>query len=89
MTHSDEAAARTAVRNGIKGIAINIACICYGDKGFTPAEIKAGEDKGYPSNNIVWEVLAKHDPKRFGLDQLEKTQTINSRLYSMTIEPSK
>jgi hypothetical protein len=28
--------------------------------------------------NWVWEILAKHDPHRFGLDNLEKTQTINA-----------
>lgn len=47
---------------------------------WSAAEIKAGIDRDMP--DVVWGILAKHDPKRFALENLEKTQTINRTLLA-------
>jgi len=32
--------------------------------------------------DVVWQILAKYDPKRFALENLEKTQMINRALLA-------
>jgi len=34
--------------------------------------------------DAVWQILAKYDPKRFALENLEKTQMINRALLADT-----
>ncbi|HWY14297.1 MAG TPA: hypothetical protein VNX86_04060 [Rhizomicrobium sp.] len=68
--------------SSIVGIATNVQWICLGeDKDHTVEGIRALAECGMP--NVFWEVLAKHDPKRFALDQLEKTQASNRMLRSL------
>ncbi|MGB7098894.1 MAG: hypothetical protein WBD95_09010 [Xanthobacteraceae bacterium] len=66
----------------IGGIAANVAWVCFGSDGYTAAEIRAAIERGFPDNHVAffWEVLAKHDPKRFALDELGTTQSINRLL---------
>lgn len=64
----------------IEGIAINVAWVCFGESGRTAAEIKAQVDSGDPYGHGFWEILAKNDPKRFALDQLDTTQYVNKLL---------
>jgi hypothetical protein len=72
----------------IEGLALNVAGICFGDKGYTAAEIAAAVERGDPFGTIFWEVLAKHDPKRFSLRELEKTQSINKMLEAVKNDPA-
>jgi hypothetical protein len=59
----------------VEGLAVAIAGICFGDRGCTAEEIKADLARGLGSPH--WEILAKHDPGRFSLEQLERTQLFN------------
>jgi hypothetical protein len=67
---------------GIQGIAGNIRWICLGEDDCSAAKIKDAVQKGYPHVNVFWEILAKHDPKRFSLDELEMTQATNRSISS-------
>jgi hypothetical protein len=43
-------------------------------------QIKDRAERGMP--DPIWEILAKHDPKRFGLEGLQMTQDANRLLLS-------
>ena len=63
---------RQNLRDNVESIALNVAGICFGDGEGALAKIKAGVENGRP--DVYWQILAKHDPKRFSLEGLEKTQ---------------
>jgi hypothetical protein len=66
----------------IEGVAINVAWVFFGKKGYTEAEIKAEIDRGYPHGHVTffWKVLANHHPERFALEKLDETQSVNKLL---------
>lgn len=66
-----------SLSGGILGIAGNIRWICIGEGDCNAMKIKGAVQKGYPQINVFREILAKHDPERFGLEELEMTQTTN------------
>lgn len=59
-----------------RGVAMLVYNIVTGEDGYTVEEIKGGVAN--ETANWVWKILAKHDPQRFGLENLEMTQTINA-----------
>lgn len=63
----------------IEGVAINVASVCFGNKGYTAQEINADLGRGYPHDHttLFWKVLARHHPERFGLNELDRTQSLN------------
>ncbi len=66
----------------IEGVAINVAWVFLGKKGYTAAEIQAEIDRGYPHGHVTffWKVLAKHHPEQFALEKLDRTQSVNKLL---------
>jgi hypothetical protein len=73
-----EKSTSTEFVSNIETTALVVASICFGESGCTPAKFKEESEMGCA--NAYWEVLAEHDPKRFALDRLEKTQAINAML---------
>lgn len=69
---------RNYLREAAETTAWSVFYITTGGGFWSAAEIKEGIDRGIP--NIVWQILAKHDPKRFSLDELEITQMTNTML---------
>jgi hypothetical protein len=59
-----------------RAVATMVYDIVTGEEGYTVDEIREGVAN--ETANWVWQILAKHDPKRFGLDNLEKTQAVNA-----------
>jgi hypothetical protein len=70
---------RTKLHGCAVGAGWSAAAIAIG----APAEWSATAlrrelDLGYP--NPIWEILTDHDPRRFAIDELEKTQAANAQL---------
>ena len=63
---------------GMGSVATAIAWICLGESDGSADKIVSEAKLGQP--NIFWEILAKHDPKRFGLDELAWTQMNNQTI---------
>ncbi|HUO11820.1 MAG TPA: hypothetical protein VMU37_03600 [Caulobacteraceae bacterium] len=70
--------ARAYLHETATTIAWTAAAIATGESSWSAKEIKRSVDRGSPDH--VWEMMAAHDPKRFGLDGLEKTQLANATL---------
>ena len=66
----------------IEGVAINVAWIFLGKKGYTAAEIQEEIDRGHPHGHVTffWKVLANHRPEWFALEKLDRTQSVNRLL---------
>ncbi len=66
----------------IEGVAINVAWVFLGKKGYTAADIHAEIERGHPHGHVTffWKVLAKHHPEQFALDRLDKTQSVSRLL---------
>ncbi len=54
------------------------AAIASGISSWSAADIRRGAEQGHP--DPTWEILANHDPRRFAIEELEKTQLANSQL---------
>ena len=69
-----QALGRTAA---IEGVAVNVAWVCLGKEGYSVPDIRADLDRGFPygSATFFWNVLMKHHPERFALNELDKTQS--------------
>jgi hypothetical protein len=70
--------ARVYLHETATTIAWTAAAIATGESSWSAKEIKRGVDQGSPDH--VWELIAAHDPRRFALDGLAKTQAANAAL---------
>ena len=68
------------LKGDIEGIAIIIAQICFGEEEYTAAKIKAKVESRSMLLCPYWQIVARHDPKRFSLDKLESTQALNRKI---------
>jgi hypothetical protein len=70
----------------IEGVAVNVAWVCLGKKGYTVSDIKSDVDRGFPYGHAAyfWNILAQHHPERFGLNELDHTQSLNRRVETET-----
>ncbi|MGB9369877.1 MAG: hypothetical protein WCE79_28110 [Xanthobacteraceae bacterium] len=69
---------RSFLRKNAELTAWTVYAIVIGEKDYTAKDIKAKAVEG--TAPVEWQILAKHDPKRFGLDSLEMLQSTNQIL---------
>lgn len=68
-----KAPVRQNLESNLEGVALNVAWVCQGHEEATPAKLAK-------SQNIFWQIMAKHDPARFSLENLAETQARMSDL---------
>ncbi len=68
----------TELRTAIDRVAIEIRGVSLGLHGSTAADLRCAEEEG--CGNPFWIVLARHDPLRYALPNLAKTQARNREI---------
>ena len=74
------------IEDEVKVVCLRVSCIVMGDDDYSAEMIRKGIAKGTPE--LVWQVLAKQQPEFFSLENLEKTQAINSVNREILLRPS-
>ena len=76
---------RTHLYDAAIGIAHTTALISFGGSDWSSKKLRESLDSGNP--NIVWEILAKHNPGMFSAGVLEITQMKNAAKKSIARDP--
>ena len=71
---------RSHLQETAEGVALHIHALTTGEAGWTADDMR--EHQRQDTTPEAWEILAKHDPRRFSLENLEKTQRASKIIHT-------